>query len=245
MALLRRSRDFDRAQVLEAAGRARARRRRKRAIALYREVLAREPRNVELHARLAPLLAETGQSFEAWTAFRIAAKAYQRTGQPDRAFALYREAALYLPREYQVWQAIAHLLHQRGQGDEAVEALLEGSRHLQARWARPHAIYLLRRAREIEPWRFEVVLELAELLAGSEQGYEAGLLLDGLAARSRGERLCRVRAAQLRTDPRPRTLWRWLRTRLWNEPVPSPAPRRSGVVPLHLRRGWRRDAARG
>jgi len=245
MALLLRRRDFDRAQALEAAARARAGRRRKRAIALYRQVLAREPRNSELHARLAPLLAETGQTFEAWTSFRVAAKTFQRSGQPDRAFAIYREAALYLPREYQVWQAIAHLLHQRGQAAEAVEILLEGSRHLHARWARPHAIYLLRRAREIEPWRFEVVLELAELLAGSEQGYEAGLLLDGLAARTRGERLCRVRAAQLRAHPRPRTLWRWLQTALRPAPLPPPPPSVSEVVPLRLRRGWRRDAARG
>lgn len=194
-------------------------------------MLAREPRNADLHARLAPLLAETGQGFDAWTSFRSAARACQRSGQPDRALALYREAALYLPRECQVWQAIAQLQHQRGESAAAVETLLEGSRHLRARWSRPQAIYLLRCAREIEPWRFEVVVELAQLLAVSEQRDEARLLLDGLA--SHGTRLQRVRAAQLRIDPGPRTFWRWLRSAL-KAPPPRPAAR-PAVVRLRTR----------
>ena len=60
MGLLRRGREFDRSELLEAAARARTRGRPRRAIALYRRVLAREPRSMDLHARLAPLLAETG-----------------------------------------------------------------------------------------------------------------------------------------------------------------------------------------
>jgi tetratricopeptide (TPR) repeat protein len=227
-------REFDRTRQLEAAARARARRRRRRAVSLYRSVLAREPRNVELHARLGPLLAETGQSFDAWISFRAAAKACQRQGQPDRALAIYREAALYLPREYQVWQAIAHLQHQRGEPGAAVETLLEGSRHLRARWARPHAIYLLRRAREIEPWNFEVVVDLARLLAGNEQADEAGLLLAGLGARSDGDRLRRVRAVQLGLSPGLGSLWRWLRARP-GKAAPAEPARPSPVVPLRAR----------
>lgn len=221
----------DRTEILEAAARARVARRRRRAIALYRRVLAREPRDAELHARLAPLLAETGQAFDAWTHFRAAAKAWLRSGRPDRALALYREAALYLPREYQVWQALAQLQHQQGESAAAVESLLEGSRHLRARWSRCQAIYLLRRAREIEPWRAEVVVELAQLLAVSEQRDEARLLLAGLEDRS--PRLLEIRAAQLRIDPGPRALWRWVRAALQPSP-PSPAPR-SAVVRLRAR----------
>ncbi len=232
---LRGRQDFDRRRLLDAAARARSRRRRRRAIALYRWVLAMEPRNLDLHARLGPLLAETGQSFDAWTHFRAAAKSCERTGHPDRALAVYREAALYLPREYQVWQAIAHLHHKHERPSEAVDALLEGSRQLRARWCRPQAIYLLRRAREIEPWRFEVVLEMARLLATCEQRDEARVLLSGLADRSDTGLMPRVRGAQLAIDPGPLTLWRWLRATL-DRPKPEPAaPRTSSVVPLHAR----------
>ncbi len=243
MGPLRLRRVFDRAELLEAAARARSRRRNLRAIALYRRVLAREPRSAELHARLAPILAETGQGFDAWTSFRAAAKACQRAGQPERALAIYREAALYLPQEYQVWQAIAHLQVQRGCEAEAVETLLEGSRHLRARWARPQAIYLLRRAREIDAWRFEIVLELARLLAGSQQRHEARLLLEGLALRVEGDRVRRVRSARLRVDPGPRALWSWLQT-LLRPPGPRPAPR-PALVALRPRGALPRRAARG
>ena len=234
-----RSTDFDRNRLLEAAAKARSRRRRRKAIGLYRWVLAVEPRNADLHLKLAPLLAEIGQDFDAWTHFRAAAKACQRTGQLEKALAVYREAALYLPREYQVWQAVAHLQRQRGHDEEAIDTLLEGSRQLRPRWLRPQAIYLLRRAREIDAWRFDVVLEMARLLGSCEQHDEARILLEGLAKRAEPEQLRRVRGAQLRMRPGFGTFWRWLRAALRPEAgAPAREPRSPAVVPL--RRAARR-----
>jgi hypothetical protein len=51
--------------ILEQAARARSRRQWRRAIALYRQVLTFEPNSVEIHERLAPLLAATRQEFDA------------------------------------------------------------------------------------------------------------------------------------------------------------------------------------
>lgn len=235
MGLLRRKDGFDRSRVLEAAALATSRRQRRRAIRLYRWVLAMEPRNADLHGKLAPLLAETGQHFEAWTCYRAIAKACLRNGLVDKALSVYREAALYLPREVGAWQALASLLRRRGQEREAVEVLIAGSRHLSRRWERPQAILLLRRVRELDPWNHRAVLELAALLAGSEQKEEARILLDGLAAGSQGIRLREVRAAQFRLEPGPRTLWRWLRSgQDREEPSARPATPRQGsqVVPL-------------
>jgi tetratricopeptide (TPR) repeat protein len=224
--------EFDRTRVLEEAARARSKRQRSKAIRLYRWALAMEPRNAELHAKLAPLLAETGHHFEAWVSFRAVAKACLRNGLADKALAVYKEAALYLPREHQVWPAIAALQRRRGNEREAVESLIEGSRHLRTRFERPQAIHLLRRAREIEPWHFVAVLELARLLAGSEQRDEARILLHGLAAGADGERLKRVRRAQLRLDPGLRACWRWLRSLNGrNESVP-PIAENPRVVPI-------------
>ena len=70
MGLLGRQRGFDRGRILAAAARARLKKRRRKAIALYRWVLAVEARNPDLHEKLAPLLAETGQEFDAWISFR-------------------------------------------------------------------------------------------------------------------------------------------------------------------------------
>lgn len=248
---LRKSKVYDRHRILEEAARARARNRRGKAILLYRWVLAVERSNPELHARLAPLLAETGQTFDAWQSFRATAQAALREGREDKAIAIYREAARYLPREIQVWQALARLLGKRGDGAEAVELLVEGSRCFRSHWQRPQAIALLRRARTIDPWHFETVFELATHLARADQAHEARLLLDGLAGRVSNERLRRVRAAQFRLDRNPANAWRWLRSALRRgdtgdesdeeiRPALESVPRENGgVVPLRTRAGRR------
>jgi tetratricopeptide (TPR) repeat protein len=240
---------YDREHLLETAARARARNRRRKAIALYRHVLAVERGNTDLHAKLAPLLAETGQHFDAWNSFRNTAQAALRDGRDDKALAIYREASQHLPREIQVWQALARQLSKGGDDAEAIETLIEGSRHFRTPYLRPQAIHLLRRARAIDPWHFECVLELAGLLGRSDQREEARMLLDGLAERAGGRRLDRVRRAQLRLDPGLRTAWQFLGGRFRDRPdtgetqsrpaapqAPNdaaPAAEPSGVATLH------------
>ena len=212
MPLFRRRNEYDRKRLLEAATLASGQNRRRRAIALYRRVLAVECNNADLHSKLAPLLAETGQAFDAWNSFRSTASAALREGRDYRALAVYREASRHLPREIQVWQALAGLLGKRGEAQAAVEALLEGSRHFRTPSLRPQAIHLLRRARTIDPWQLESVIELAGLLGRSQQREEARILLDGLVQRSVGRNMRQVRAAQLRLDPQLQTAWRYLRS---------------------------------
>ena len=123
------------------------RNKRRRAIALYRWVLAVEPNNPDLHTRLAPLLAETRQRFDAWRCYRTMARAALREGRKDKALAIYREATKRLPRELQAWEGLAHLLAKEGDAEEAIRALTEGSRRFGKAVHRPEAIHLLRRAR--------------------------------------------------------------------------------------------------
>jgi tetratricopeptide (TPR) repeat protein len=216
-----RTRNYDRTRILDEAAHAQARKKPKKAVALYRQVLAVERNNAELHARIAPLLAEVGQHFDAWVSFRIAAQAWLRKGRGDKALAVYREAAGHIPREIQVWQSIARLQVKLGRRREAVEALLEGSGQFRSRWHWPEAIHLLRRGHEISPWNFEVVSELARLLARSGQPEEARRLLEGLETRTSGEQLRRVYAAQFRLDGDLRYAWLWLRAAVRREPETS------------------------
>lgn len=239
MSLRRTSQQYDRQRLLEAAGQARARNKRRKAISLYRWVLAVERNNAELHAKLAPLLAETGQDFDAWISFRTSAQAALREGREDKALAVYREASQHLPREIEAWQSLARILAKRGEEEEAVEVLLEGSRSFRSPYLRPQAIHLLRRARAISPWHFETVLELASLLRSTQQREEARLLLDGLAHRSKGRYLQRVRRAELRLDPGLVSLWRFLTSGVRGGPDEIAPGEGQGVVPLHARRAQR------
>ena len=235
MPLFGARRVYDRRRVLEEAARASSRNKRRRAIALYRWVLAVEPNNLELHTRLAPLLADAGQRFDAWRCYRTMARAALREGRKDKALAIYRDATNRLPRELQAWEGLAHLLAKEGDQEEAIRALIEGSRRFGKAVRRPEAIHLLRRARSIDPWHFEAVFELARQLARSDQRDEARLLFDGLAQRAAGERLRRVCAAQFRLDRTLIAAWRWIRSALRPEEEPAPPAEAGGVVPLRTR----------
>jgi thioredoxin-like negative regulator of GroEL len=224
--------ESDRQSVLEQAARERSRGRRRRAIALYRAVLALERSNAELHAKLAPLLAETGQGFDAWQSYRAVAHAALREGREDRALGVYREATQLLPRELEAWQGVARILCKRGEEAEAVEVLVEGSRQFRSPFMRPQAIHLLRRARSIEPWNGVVVLELAEHLGRSDQREEARLLLAELAQRTQGKALRRVRLSELRIDPSVSRALRWLRAWRTRETRDVEERPPSEVVPL-------------
>ena len=210
MGIFRTEPAYDRSHILEAASRARARKRYRKAAALYRRVLAVEPSNVELHARLAPLLAATGNAFDAWTSYRACARAALVEKRLEQAATIYREAARCLPREIAAWEELASTERKRGRDKEAVEALLEGRRRFAGRRFRPHAISLLRRAREIDPASAEIAIDLARLLARSGQESEAQLLLDKLAPQTAGRDLRRVRGAQWRIAPTVGNTWRWI-----------------------------------
>jgi len=211
LSLFDRQSAYNRKQLIDAAEAARLRGRHRRAIAHYRRVLAVEPHDVELLARIAPLLAKTGQEFDAWQCFRRAAKARLKTQQAGEALSLYQEATRCIPRQIEAWRAVAQLELRRERRKQARDALLMGRRHFRSRRTRPEAICLLRSAREIEPWDRETVLDLAKLLAATGQACEGQWLLDQLAERSTGKALRRIRGLQWRIEPSLRNSWNWMK----------------------------------
>jgi tetratricopeptide (TPR) repeat protein len=192
---------YDRTQILASASKACAQRRLRKATALYRRVLAAEPSNLELHAKLAPLLAARGFEFDAWMSFATCARAALRAGQPERAAAVYREAVRCLPRRIEAWQKLAGLERKQGRADSALEVLLEARQQFRGRRWRAEAIALLRRARQIDPQSLTVSLDLCRLLAQSDQESEAQLLLDEQARSATGSAQRQIRWAQWRISP--------------------------------------------
>ena len=205
-----RKRRYDRSKLLADAASAQRKGKLRKAAALYREVLAVEPGNVDLERKLAPLLAKTKQREEAWASYRRAAEGLAGHGMLDQAVGVYRECAQLLPRQGELWLALANLEAKRGRKADAVKALLAGAGKLRGRKERAVAIRLLERARELEPGDFEVSFELAGRLARVGKRERALQLLDQLAARKRGRMLRRVRRRQLFLAPGPGTAWRWI-----------------------------------
>jgi len=211
MALFSRRIPYDRKRLLKEADALREGRRWRRALRLYRQILAAEPRNAEIHFRVAPLLARAGRRIEAWESFRVAAETLAREGDEARLVPLHQQAVKALPRCFEAWRELARIELRQQRPEQAGRVLLEGSRRMRGRHGRGEAIVLLRDAREIEAWHPPVVLELCRLLARQGDTAEALFLLDHLDSRVGGKELRAVRARAWRIEPSLRHSWRWLR----------------------------------
>ena len=201
---------YDRNRLLEQATQATRRRRRKRAIATYREILAVNPNDLQVHRKIAPLLAQTRKREEAFESYRRAGAQLGRQGFTDQAIGVYREACTHLPRDHRLWLALADLEVERGRPIDAVNALIEGSRQLRSRRTLQEAVALLQRARKIQPHAFDPGFELAGLLARHGGRAPAKKLLLELVPRVRGRQLRRLRGRLFFISPTPAAAWRWL-----------------------------------
>ncbi len=211
MGLLRRRESYDRNRLLNQAARARGRGNLKKAIELYRQVLVVEPRNADLHRKVAPLLAQTKKPGESLESYRAAAGELIRGGFTEQAIGVYREAVQQLPPQRELFVALADLELGRGRKPDAIDVLLVGRRRFSRRSDRTEAIALLQGVRKLDPHHLDATLDLATLLAKSGQRARALRLLDEQAARRRGSALRRVRARIFRLSPTFGSVRRWLR----------------------------------
>jgi len=209
-------RDDTRKRLLGDAQRARNRGRDVRAIALYRRVLRESPRDIDVALRLAPLLARRGEEFEAWQLFRAAARELAQARRYKDCLGVYRDACRALPREFEAWRLRAELELKLGDEEIAYETLLDARAHFRDVRSRAQAIELLTRARVIEPWDAEVVLDLARLYARSDQPDAALDLLSSLARRTGPVCDPRVHALQWRVTLSFRYAWMWVRS-VWGQ----------------------------
>jgi tetratricopeptide (TPR) repeat protein len=207
-------RPFDRREVLAEADQARASGRRRQAIAGYRRVLEQHPEDLTVHARVAPLLAASGDRDGSLRSFRTAAEGQSKAGYHERSLSLLIQAAEHFPDEEPLWPEIARLHLQRGRRAEAVAALTGGGWRLYLSRQYPVAERVLRLALELGPDDADAVAILARTLRRAGRRPEAIELLEKLAARASGRRLAAVRRLLFQIQPTPGRLWSWLRAAL-------------------------------
>jgi Tfp pilus assembly protein PilF len=205
---------YDRNETLARAAKFEGRRQRRKAIEEYRKVLAKEPDNPVLLAKLGALLARTRRPEEAGRRFLAAAQVYERQAFSDKALSTYVQAAGLLPERAELVERIARLEVGRGRKADAIRALLDGAARQRGRKRRPDAIRLLREAAKIEPWHIDATLELARLLRKQGERANARQLYEELCRHKRGAQLRRARAAWFRMSPTPVAGWLWLRAAL-------------------------------
>lgn len=229
MGFLSRRMVYDRKRMLEKADALRLGRRWRRALLLYRQLLAAEPRNAELHARAAPLMARAGLEAEAWESFSLAAEALEQQDEKAKRLKLIASASRALPRSFAACRALARA--QRANNDEAsaIETLLRGAERLEKwhRRRRGEAILLMREALQIAPRNPKIVLAISRSLARAGRPAEALFLLDGIEGKLRGHDLSRVRGLIWRIEPSLKHSWRAFTA--WRDARGTPKPGTAGA----------------
>ncbi|MFK7898997.1 MAG: hypothetical protein AB8G23_24420 [Myxococcota bacterium] len=209
MSIFSRRLPFDRKIMLEKADRLQKGRRWRHALQLYRQVLAAEPRNAELHYRTAPLLARAKRDAEAWESFRVAAEAMDQQNEAGRHLRILRTAGATLPRNFEAQRALAQAERASQNSDAALEILLTAAERLARRRSRRQSILLLRDARQLAPAHPGVIHTLARRLGQDGQAAEALFLLDQLESRVSGEDHLRTSGLIWRIEPSLRHTWRY------------------------------------
>lgn len=210
MFFFRRKESYNREFCLTEAAKAQAGGRLKKALGHYRRVLEVDPEDYLVHAKVAPLLARMKKFEEAWESFKIAASRHLAAGFSMKAIGMYSQAAKFMPRNPEVWESMAYVYVKEGKKAEAIHTYLKGHRFFRKGHRRDRAISMLRKAFELDPWRFEVTFELAKLLKKIDSVETVGLL-EGLSSRVRGRELKKVRSALFFAQPGFGTAWRWLK----------------------------------
>lgn len=178
-----KKKELTRRQLLDKAAKARGKRNARKAVAIYREMLAKDPNDFEIHLKMAPFLVSMRNYKDAATSFTKSAEGFYKKGKIDMAVGVYRQAARAMPNHSGLWERLARLELDRKKTSDALAVLLEGSKHFHKRATRDKCIRLLRIAFKIKPWHFDSTFELAKQLAKSKEKGESIKILQGLSKR--------------------------------------------------------------
>jgi tetratricopeptide (TPR) repeat protein len=208
------SRPYDRNVALATAEKAKARGRVRKAVKWYCKVLEHSPGDMQVRAKIAPLLARQGRWDESRANFDMAADGFMAAGFIPKALAVWMLAARTFPEHVEYWERIANEQVIRGRRQDAVLALLDGRTRLRQKKQRPLATLLLRQVLALEGTHLNATLDLADLLRRDGAKEEPRRLLAGLLGVIAGKaQRRRVRFAQFRLEPSFRGALNWLLAR--------------------------------
>ena len=214
MSLFGRQRSYDRERLLREAREVQPRGKHQKTVRLLREILIVEPDNPEIHALIAPSLAERGLEFCAWDSYGRAATGLLRDGNEQPALDAYRDPTQRMPRHYEAWASRIALERSMGRSADAKSTLKSALSHFRRRATRYALISQLRLLLELDPAERGSTLELAFVLSKTGQKREALMLLLKLGEASEGRFLRQLRRVQWNIEPSLLNSWLWLRSRI-------------------------------
>jgi len=174
MKLLGHRAPYDRAGILRRAEGFRSRGRIKKAIREYEQVLAVDPRDIEVHTKVAQLYIRAGRKDQAKASLKRVIEWNEKEGFIDKEIAMLRVAQGLERRDLTVYLRLAELyLGKEVKGDAL--RLLEGARRaFRRKRFRKEAIAVEEKILSFAPDDFRAQVSFVRLLQRAGRKYEAG-----------------------------------------------------------------------
>lgn len=214
---------YDRNELLGRAGKFRAQGRIRKAVREYEKVLAADPRDVEVHSKIAPLYIRLGRRRQAKASLARVIASHEKQGFVDKAIANLRLALSLDRRDLPLRMRLVDLYLEKSLPGDALR-LLAGARRTfrHARFLR-EAIAVEERILGISPDDFRAQVSLVRLLYRAGRRREGGERLQRMesdwASRGNKPHWRKTRWLLFRYAPSPATLWGFI-VSLFTSPVP-------------------------
>lgn len=168
---------YDRREILREAERHRSRGRTRKAIREYEKVLAVDPQDVEVHAKVAPLYIRTGRRDKAKASLRRVVAWYEKQGFVDKAIGMLRLVLKIDRRDLGARIHLADLYLGKALTASALRLLESARRTFGGKRYLKEALAVEEKILSIAPDDFRAQVSKARLLVKAGRGREARDLL--------------------------------------------------------------------
>lgn len=221
---------YDRGEILRVAEKYRSQRRIRKAIRAYETILSVDPRDIDVHIRIAPLYIRAGRTDQAKSSLRQVIAWYEKQGFVEKAIASLRLALTVDRRDLPAHLHLADLYQGRGHAGDALKVLVAARKTFRGKRFLNEALAVEEKILVLAPDDYHAQVSLVRLLWKAGKRREALERLRRMEAQwaGRGDKQNwrKTRRLLCRLAPSLSTGWSYLHS-LFTCPVPY-RPARKG-----------------
>jgi len=167
------SKAYNRNELFRQGDQFRSRGRNKKAIKEFEKILAVDPKDIDVHAKLAPLYLKVGRAAEAKASLNLVIDEYHRKGFTEKEIAMLKIILKVDTHDLKTYFQLVNLYIQKGLKSDALKTLGDGRRAFRKKKFLKEAIAIERRILTIEPEDLRAQVSLVKRLWKSGENKEA------------------------------------------------------------------------
>jgi len=167
------SKAYNRNELFRQGDKLRSWGRTKKAIKEFEKILAKDPKDIDVHAKVAPLYLKVGRRAEAKASLNLVIDEYHKKGFAEKEIAMLKIVLEVETHDLKTYLQLVNLYVQKGLKSDALRTLRDGRRAFRKKRFLKEAIAIERRILTIEPEDFRAQVSLVKRLWKSGENKEA------------------------------------------------------------------------